>query len=477
MRLRSPGRERTRRVGRRRGTRRLCATATTLAVVLTIAAPPRADAQDAAAPTLTDRLTRYFKAATARERSDALAGIEESGAPPDAVAAELSKLKLWIDLDKGASAIEVEAGWSRLIRCSFFVPLAYDPEHPHPLMIVLPDEGGAAPCAGLTRDQLAGLCDPPAVIVSLEDVPEATFDAPGEEAAVVERLLTEFRRRVHVDEDRVYLLGAGVGADAAWQWTLVHPDVFAGLLVEDGYPRLPCATQLIPLLFENIPGLPVLSGWRASADLPDEPHPEKGILVRRDTAVAAHNRAIRDWPGRKVHFHGAEWPADADRAQRTHDPAALKTFFNARRPAPAKTLTHRFRHPQQGRSAWLVQARFLGEVWTHPQLSILPGPTSDAETYLTSVLKEKLASMSGRIEGQTITLEVTHCDRVEVLLLPELVDLAKPVTLICNDKRRYDGLVRPSVATMLEHARQTWSFQRPVVAKLAFNIDATAMQP
>ncbi|MCG3131601.1 MAG: hypothetical protein FLDDKLPJ_02405 [Phycisphaerae bacterium] len=477
MRFKSSDRERAPRVVRRCGTRGLCAAATTLAGVLTLAAPPRADAQNEDAPTLAERLTRYFKAASAQERFDALAGIEESGAAPDAVAAELSKLKLWINLNEGASAIEVEAGWSRPIRGSVFVPPAYDPERSHPLMIVLPDEGGAAPCATLPRDQLAALCDPPAVIISLEDVPEATFDAPGEEAAVVERLLAEFRRRVHVDEDRVYLLGAGVGGDAAWRWALAHPDAFAGLLVEDGYPRLPCATQLIPLLFENIPDLPVLSGWRASADLPDEPHPEGGILVRRDTAVAAHNRAIRDWPGGRVRFSGTEWPADADRGQRTHAPAALRAFFNARRPAPAKTLIHRFRHPQQGKSGWLVQARFLGEVWTHPQLSILPGPASDAETYITSVLKEKLASMSGRIEGQTITLEVTHCDRIEVLLSPGLVDLTKPVTLICNGKRRFDGVVRPSVRTMLEHARQTWTFQRPVLAKLAFNIDAAAMQP
>lgn len=433
---------------------------------------------------LQDALTAYFQAPGTAERKEAFTQIEAaSGGDVRKVAEALPMLQPWKPVDAAAALgpvpleIPFDIGGDAPVDCSILLPRGYDPLQAHPLIISLHNELGVAVCATMPRQQLAELTDPPAVIIAPKRIPESSFFSPVEETAIIARWLVEVRRRYHIDEDRVYLLGAGTGGDAAWQWAFAHPREFAGLLVEDAYPRVPLAPQLLPMLFENLRSLPILSVWRKSADLPDATSAPEGILVTRDTAVAAHNRALADWaPGAGFAFTARELDSDLPPGGESLSADALRAFLSLRRSPASKSVSQLFRTVDQGRSAWLRPARGMGEVWTHPQISVLPAPNVDRDDFVIDVLKSKLGFLGGRIEGQTLTIEATHCERIEILLTDGLIDFAKPFRILCNGKLRFDGVVQPRLATLLEHARQTCTFQHPVFARVAFNIDSTAVQ-
>ncbi|MCC7293140.1 MAG: hypothetical protein IT449_13860 [Phycisphaerales bacterium] len=449
-------------------------------VALLLCLPVRAQEGDSALSPVQEALTAYFQTPQAEERREALAKIE-TAASGDVrkVAAALPTLHLWKPVDPAEvlPLVSFDVGRDAPLECSVLLPRGYDPLQAHPLIISLHNEMGIAVCATMPRQQLAELTDPPAVIIAPERIPETTFFSSIEETAVVERWLTEVRRRYHIDEDRVYLFGNGPGGDTAWQWAFAHPREIAGLLVEDGYPRVPLAPQLLPMLFENLRGLPILATWRKSAELPDATPSSEGILVTRDTAVAAHSRALAEWaPGAGFAFTSRELAADERGSVEMLSTDDLRVALSSRRAVPSKSVSQLFRTIEQGRSAWLRPARFMGEVWTHPQISVLPAPGVDRDDFAIEVLKSKLGSLSGRIDDQTITIEASRCERIEVLLTDGLIDFSKPVRIVCNGKLRFEGVASPRVKTLLEHARQSWSFQHPVFARLAFNIDSTAVQ-
>src|SRR5206468_4089875 len=64
------------------------------------------------------------------------------------------------------------------------------------------------------------------------------FDAAAHN--VVLHSLIDVRRRFTVDSDRVFLTGHSLGADAAWDIGLAHPDLFAGVIPICGSPKFYC---------------------------------------------------------------------------------------------------------------------------------------------------------------------------------------------------------------------------------------------
>ncbi|MBU0719595.1 MAG: hypothetical protein KJ749_15230 [Planctomycetes bacterium] len=142
--------------------------------------------------------------------------------------------------------------------------------------------------------------------------------------------------------------------------------------------------------------------------------------------------------------------------------------------ADSGTVAHWFRYPAQGHAAWLRQAKHGGQVWEADQLAILPSVTVDRDTFIAEVVKSKLAFLGGSIDGQAVTVEARNCARFDLLLGPEVVEWSEPVTVFCNGQRRHHGLVEPSIRTLLEEAYATWDFQRLVVARLSFSINADA---
>jgi hypothetical protein len=112
----------------------------------------------------------------------------------------------------------------------------------------------------------------------------------------------------------------------------------------------------------------------------------------------------------------------------------------------------------------------MGEMWETDQLSILPAAYTDRDTFIAEIVKDKMAYLGGRIEGQLIDIEAKNCARVELFLPQGLVDFTRPVTVKCNGKRRHEGVIEPSIGTLLETAYEEWEFQHPYVARLSFSV-------
>ena len=137
---------------------------------------------------------------------------------------------------------------------------------------------------------------------------------------------------------------------------------------------------------------------------------------------------------------------------------------------PPRRVSKWFRYPHQGRAGWLRQVKFKGEIWRDEQLSVLPALQVDRDAFITGVIKGKLAYLGGRVDGQTITIDTRRCARIELSVPEGLVDLDKPVTVLCNGRKRFEGILRRSVRTLLEAAYRDWKFEHPPVARLSLSI-------
>lgn len=440
-------------------------------------------------PTVAEAVRTYLTTDSGDIRGESLKTIEGAfGNDISALASCWRTLPLWAAIAPGDRVVSFDVGMGEPLECLEVIPQDYDAARPARLVIVLTDESESpAEAVGQVRRIIHSAQQAPIFVAPLRPL-QASFDSPAGESVAVETLLRELRRRYRLDESGVCLWGRGTGGDAAWQWAFFHPDRFASLVIQNGLADVPYPEHLVAMLMSNLRGCPVLPSFNSP---PPDPAPLPGAspnlsdaVVARAIAVASFNRSLCVWARSteftilcKEHAGQTGRPDADDMFTKEPDIRDLRMVLDARRPPWPKTIDYRFRYPTQGSCFWLRQARFLGSVWELPEISILPAATADRDTVIRETLGRKLARLSGRIEGQTINLTVERCDRVEVRIFDGMVDFSRPVRLMCNGKKRFDGLLRPSIATALEFARQEWCFDRPLAARLAFNIDAVVADP
>ena len=242
---------------------------------------------------------------------------------------------------------------------------------------------------------------------------------------------------------------------------MFHPDDLAGAIVLSSYPHVPYAAQSLPFLLRNLQRVPVLAVWAK---------PGANDLSVRHVAEVAHGRAIRRIANdANLTITSLEIPSDRFDARGFLESDA-RSILTGRRAAVPTSASLWFRYPQQGEIAWLRQTRFAREVWEAPELSIRPGSGADSDSFIASAIQSKMAYLGGSIDGQTIDITARRCRRVELALRGDLVDLARPITVRCNGKIRFVGLIEPDIGTLLESAYADWDFQRPVVARFSFSI-------
>ena len=410
-----------------------------------------------------DHLVRaFFTLSDKGERESVAKAIEKAaqGSVP-AVALAIRRAKLWSDASSKIERFSVRLPSSRpvSIECSF--PEGYDRALAYPVLLCLPEVGDSpARTLALARRAL-GESIRGFVLAAPARPVSGSFHLPRDSAGDFTMLLRELRRRIHIDSDRLFLFGSGTGGDAAWLAAMFHPDDLAGAIVLASYPHVPYAAQTLPFLLRNLRSVPVLTVWA---------EPRVGDTSVRRVAEVAHNRAIRRIADdANLAITSLELPSDRfdTRGFLESDARAILAGRRAAMPTEASLW---FRYPQQGKIAWLRQTRFAGEVWAAPELSIRPAPGADRDLFITNTVQRKMAYLSGRIDGQTIEITARRCRRVELALPEGLIDFTQPVTVRCNGKIRFEGLIEPDVATLLESAYTDWDFQRPAVARFSFSI-------
>ena len=116
------------------------------------------------------------------------------------------------------------------------LPPEYHPLRSYPAIVVL--HGGEGPAKAIAS--WAAQADRRGYILiapeySIPGQPTGYQYTAGEHAAV-ELALRDARQRYAIDSDRVFAAGQLTGGDMAWDYSLAHPDMFAGVVVISGLP-------------------------------------------------------------------------------------------------------------------------------------------------------------------------------------------------------------------------------------------------
>jgi len=411
-------------------------------------------------PPLPELIATYLQTPDATERrrlADRISSRSDGDIP--AVIAVLQSAPLWSPTDspEGSHPLALPSGG--VIEVRYRVPPDYDAATALPLILVVSEGDAAQTIEHLTMR--LGESANRYILVCPQRWPGETFHHPAQEATEFREMVVAIRRAFHTDTDRWYLHGSGPAGDAAWLAAILHRDIFAGLFVCGSYPKMPHAEHLYPLLLPNLADTRVLSVWQ---------RPKSGETSGRDAVVAAHNHAVLDLALlRFVGLTGVE-KSTADEDPPWPSPERLNELLSARRSPMADRMSHWFRYAGQGRVGPLLQAQYRGDEWTSSQLSILPGPSVDRDTYVSDILKDHLAFLACRRDGAIYRLETRNCAGVNLLIPFAHLNSERQITVYCNDAVRYDKPVAPSMRTLLENAYVTWDFKRPVAAEISISI-------
>ena len=424
---------------------------------------------EAASPTtppLGELVESFFHSTDPQERQKLGSSIEDSaGGSVDSVAEAIGAVQVWPALPTREGTFAFNTVVAGIVTVAYHLPAAYDPERKYPVIICLPDGDASARNTFTLTGKALGESLDEFVLVCPDRPIGGAFHQPVTAARDFRSFIRQLRRRIHTDTDRVFLFGAAAGGDAAWMTAIAHPDLFAGAVILSAYPPVPYPEQVYPFLLENLRQVPLLTVWRSA---------DPATAKTRREVVAAYNRAIVKFAKQvELPLVGVEVPPEASQGVRPSADQVARILQGKRGPVP-RQVSHWFRYPAQGNTGWLKLERFRGEVWAGDQLSILPSPGVDHDTFIAQTFQTHLGYLGGRIDEQKITIEARRCARVELLLPRGLLDWDRPLTVYCNGKKRHGRAVQPSIRTLLETTFQEWDFQRLSVARLSFSVRTDA---
>ncbi len=128
--------------------------------------------------------------------------------------------------------------------CYVHLPPEYDPYRKYPLLVVLPSYGNAEQhlsfwCGDfdpklMMRTGMAGRFGYITVALDWKLPGQTSYGYSAREHLACLKAIRQCLRQFSVDSDRVFLAGHGIGAEAAYDVGISHPDVFAGVVSISG---------------------------------------------------------------------------------------------------------------------------------------------------------------------------------------------------------------------------------------------------
>jgi len=414
-----------------------------------------------AAADLTALVEAYFRSPDAKERAKTFDRIKSSqGYSIEALEGAVSKANLWEIPNTRDIHFVLPSGSAHGTEVYVRLPERYSTGRCWPVILLLHGAGGRA------RDMLgygarfAAVAGEGFILAAPQSLRGGWFHAPEEEAAEPERLLIELRRRFRVDSDRVYLTGYSMGGHATCLISLMMADRWAGAIPMAGTMVLPHRDLLYPDVLPNLQHLPMLVCWGAldvqSQD--GQPSPTGGI-------AKANRRFVVEAKAAGVPINPVEL-ADVGHIGVVPPEKPLREILSRKRIKYPPKVSHWFRYPGQARAYWLSSRRFRGKPWTGNRLRVKVQMGQEHRAAILDVLRKKLGVLSGRIEGQTVTIQTRHVAEAELLLNDHLVSLDKPVRVILNDREVFYDTLTKRGKVLLETIARDYDFQRLFTARL-----------
>ncbi len=398
----------------------------------------------------------YMMSEQKSERSHALRKLADD--PIAEVAAAITKVQLWQDMEAGISTRKIAIPTGRkqaakTLEVELHVPEGYDAKTAYPLLIAYHGQGGDGKQFIRASLALLGEQAKEFIIAAPTDYNGMWLGSSATESEEPLHLINQLKHLVHIDTDRIYVMGYSLGGHASFLMATLHKDSIAAAVPLAGTCAIQMGAECLDVLLPNIHSTPVLAVYGAN-DQSEDP------ATNAPAGIAVWNRYIKQQAEKlKLPITMIELP-DVGHGGVIPPKDALKETLSQKRAPLPKTVSHRFRHTPQARDGWLRQTKFSGKPWTSQQLIVSPANGETVAEAMAAMLKEKLGYIGGTIDGQTINIETHLSGQIEVLLNDDLVDLDKPITIIVDGTVRFEGIAKRKIRTMLDVAREDWEFQR-----------------
>ena len=388
-----------------------------------------------------------------KRRADLLAQLKTvEGVGPEQVA------KLVPNLRPPRETIEVRPGEPRSIEVptdevemrvayTVLLPQEYNPDRAYPLLVTLrsadnsPEDQvrwwGVAK-AGSTGEDIPGQAQRHGYIViapeySPRDRKSYLYDAPSH--YVVLESIRDARRRFHIDSDRVFLTGHGMGADAAFDIGMSHPDIFAGVVPIAGLIDKYCTWY-----WENAEHV----AWYVVGGELDRNSLEQNTRELTRMMRKGFDVMYVEYIGRGYETYYAE-------IQRIFEWMNI----HRRKPLP-KAFIAKVLRPTDDQFYWINVSGFPQNV---TEVDLLSGQGDDRVQPMTIDVKSTPAN--------TIFLS-SGASQHTIWLSPQNIDFEKRIIVRIKAVQRFNDFVRPDMGTMLEDLRLRGDRETMFWARLDF---------
>ncbi|HEV8515364.1 MAG TPA: hypothetical protein VGQ59_18905 [Cyclobacteriaceae bacterium] len=254
----------------------------------------------------------------------------------------------------------------------------------------------------------------------------------------VNRLLRLVKQNYNVDENRIRLLGISDGGTGCFYlsncdvtpWSCITPFIGSLAVLNVLGPR-----QVYMSNFINKPYLIVNTGK-------DNIFPKKDQLPYLNLLTTINKNAFVIWVDSAG--HSMRW------LNVLRDSINSFADHHQREPYPKKIIWHTDNPGLYGRNHFL-QINAIGKTKSN-------GDISDPNSIIDSSGKNKLAfkrdSIAGAIkierEDNTFLFQSSGVKKFTLLLSSDFVDFQKPITVFVNEKKSFEGIVKPDAKTLLK---------------------------
>ncbi|MBM4012013.1 MAG: peptidase [Planctomycetes bacterium] len=389
-----------------------------------------------------DLVRRYLGGGGVADREAAVAAIrQEEAGDPITVAAVAALMRPPLEpsaaIAPGLHEFAVPGPGESSVTCLVQLPPEYDPLRRYPAVISL-HSAWSTP-----RNQVewwAGLPGPDGsrlgqatrhgfivIAPAWAAADQRTYGFTPREHAAVLGSLRESLRRFSIDTDRVFLSGHSLGADAAWDVGLAHPDLWAGLVLVS-----PTADRYVTHYWPNARSLPV---YVVGGEL------DRACVQRNATELDRY--FFKGFDATYAEYRGRGHEHFADDLLRIFDWLGRK-----RRTAFPREIEAVSMRPWDRLFWWLEFER------APPRTVILPEEWPPASGVRPLTL-EAAAKPGNAISARC------GAERVRVWLSPEIVDFSIPLTVTIDGRTAFDDRPAPDLDVLLEDLRLRADRQHP----------------
>lgn len=364
-----------------------------------------------------------------------------------------------------AITIDVSNGDKRSV--ALRVPRGYDPKQSWPVVLAYHPTGGNGPdmigaVAGLLGKQADEfiLAAPTNYLPLNADSKRAWTDE-------IRATLQAIRRTFNVNSDRVYVIGFSQGGYAAWSFATFYSDEIAAAIpvacTFDAAPEIP---GLCELLLPGSSNVHVLNVWGSNDRLP-----VLGIDIKTPQGVNSElNEKLRTMTGNNVEHHAIPGGGHSFDPPRDKVLAAL----SRQREQYPQRVRQRFRYLSQSRASWIEPLKWEGDRWGVGPKQIDDRPGESRESAIARMIDDCLGAVDAEVVGQEIRIRTKHVAEFVVWFGDGMIDFAKPVRVIWNDKLVFEGAIERDLGVCLNEAWRTRDFDRLRWAGLRVRSDGTA---